>query len=156
MKKPETLRTMLLASVPALAKAPDHLSMFIEKGRVAARGTRSLNYEYRYTLTIYVEDYADDVDAVFVPVLGWIAENQPDLLDRDKQEPFTFEADILETGSADIEIKIELTERVRVTRQDDGLKVTHLSDAPIADEFTGVPADTRLVTGLADDLAGLQ
>ncbi|RDE04690.1 phage tail protein [Sphingomonas aracearum] len=152
MKKPESLKSILLEAVPDLAAAPDKLALFVDKGSVASRGTASLSFEYRYTLSLVVMDYAGDVDALMVPVLAWIAREQPDLLFRDGQEPFSFEVEILDGNTADVSIAIELTERVRVERTAGGLRTEHLSDVQSADEFAGVTG-VSLLAGLAEDLA---
>jgi hypothetical protein len=79
MKKPESLKALLLASVPGLADKPENLSMFIDKGRIAARLTGSLSFEYRYTVNVVVQDFAGDVDALFVPLL-FLMRRAPDLV----------------------------------------------------------------------------
>jgi hypothetical protein len=152
VKKPESLKTLLLASVPGLKDKPENLSMFIDKGRIAARLTGSLSFEYLYTVNVVVQDYAGDVDELFVPLLAWVAEQQPDLLERDQQEPFSFESEILDGDLADISIDLELTERVKVARTDAGLVVTHLEEPSRVDAFDGVEGVT-LWTGILDDVA---
>jgi len=152
VKKPALLRETLLRAVPSLALAPETLAMYIDKGRIAARSTKTLNFEYRYTVNIVVEDFAGDIDALFVPLLAWIAQQQPDLLDRAPQEPFSFESEILDGDAADVSINLELSERVRVERLADGkMSVTHLDEPPCADVFPGVES-VNLWRGLLDDL----
>lgn len=151
MKKPESLKTLLLASVPGLKDKPENLAMFIDKGRIAARLTGSLSFEYRYTVNVVVQDFTGDVDALFVPLLAWVADQQPDLLERDQQEPFGFEAEIIDGDCADISIDLELTERVLVTRTDDGPVATHLDEPSRLDEFDGV-GGVRLWAGILDDV----
>lgn len=150
MKKPEGLKRMLIEAVPQLRRAPESLSMFIDKGRIAARATGSLSFEHRYTLNIVVQDFGGDVDMLFVPLLAWIAEQQPDLLDRGEQEPFSFESELLDDDCSDLSIFVELTERVRVERTPEGLKVTHLDDRRPEDSFPGV-CGVPLWQGLFDD-----
>lgn len=155
MRKPDTLKALLLASIPALAERPENLLMFIDKGKVACRATRSLSFEYRYKLNIVVQDYAGDVDALFVPILAWVADNQPDLLERDQQEPFTFESEILDSDCADVSIDLELTERVRVDRlAGGGLSITHLDEPSRVDAFPGVDGVSLWQGVLADVAAG--
>ena len=137
MKKPEALKAVLLRDVPALAADATKLSMFVDKGRICARRIRSLAFEYRYTLSLVVMDYAGEVDDLIVPILAWVADQQPDLLERGEQEPFKFESEILDTNAADVSIEIELTERVLVERVDGGLKVTHLGEPRLPDAFDG-------------------
>lgn len=152
MKKLESLKALLVAAVPFVAKDPARLAIYVDKGRVAARGNGSLSFEYRYTATLVLEGYAGDPDMLFVPVLGWIAEHEPELLDRDPQEPFTFEAEALDDDTADVSIAIELTERVRVTRDQGGVRVVHLPEPSRADAFPGVPAGTLLWQAIVQDL----
>ncbi|WCM29190.1 phage tail protein [Sphingomonas sp. QA11] len=139
MRKPEGLRRLLLAAVPGLADDPSRLSMFIDKGRLSTRANGSLSFEYLYTLNIVVQDYAGDVDALMVPLLAWVAEVQPDLLERGEREPFSFESEILDGDAADVSINLELTERVRVVRQPGGgYEATHLDEPSRDDSFPGV------------------
>jgi hypothetical protein len=152
VKKPALLRETLLRAVPSLASAPETLAMYIDKGRIAARSTKTLNFEYRYTVNIVVEDFAGDIDSLFVPLLAWIAQQQPDLLDRAPQEPFSFESEILDGDAADVSINLELSERVLVERlADGGMRVTHLDEPPCADMFPGV-CGVMLWQGVLDDL----
>jgi hypothetical protein len=151
VKKPESLKALLLDSVPGLKDKPENLSMFIDKGRIAARLTGSLSFEYRYTVNVVVQDYAGDVDALFVPLLAWVAEQQPDLLERDQQEPFSFESEILDGDLADVSIDLELTERVKVARTVEGLVVTHLEEPSRVDAFEGV-SSASLWAGILDDV----
>lgn len=153
MKKPEALKAVLLAVVPSLANDPAKLSMFIDKGRICARRTRSLSFEYRYTLSIVVQDYAGEIDDLMIPILAWIAKEQPDLLEREQQEPFAFESEILDANTADVSIDIELTERVLVERIAGGLKPTHLPEPRLPDEFSGA-AGVMHWRGLLDEIGG--
>lgn len=152
MKKPESLKALLLAAVPPLAAAPENLSMFVDKGRIAARASGSLSFEYRYTLNIVVQDFVGDVDVLFVPVLAWLAQNQPELLERSPQEPFSFESEILDGDAADVSIDLELSERVRVERLPGGdMQCTHLDEPDLGDVFAGAEGAT-LWQGLLDDI----
>ncbi|MBD8699024.1 phage tail protein [Sphingomonas sp. CFBP 13714] len=119
MKKPESLRQTLQMFVPALAADPSRLSIFVDKGRIAA-GAGSLSLEYRYTANIVVQDYAGDVDDLMVPILAWIAQHQPDLLQHTDQEPFRFESELLDAETADVSIFIDLDEAVRVSAKEGG------------------------------------
>ncbi|HEY0626684.1 MAG TPA: phage tail protein [Allosphingosinicella sp.] len=141
MKKPEGLKRVLVQWVPGLADNPGNLSLFVDKGRIATRGTGSFAFEYRYELSIVVQDFAGDVSHICVPLLAWIAEQQSELLE--KKEPFTFERELLDTDLSDIEIKLELTEAVLVKPRasgEPGFDVTYIEEKPPAalDEFPGV------------------
>lgn len=139
MKKPEGLKRLLLASVPGLQNDPTRLAMFIDKGKLTTRANGSLSFEYSYTLNIVVQDYSGDIDALMVPLLAWVSEMQPDLMERDPREPFTFESEILDSDAADVSIDLELTEPVRVTRREGGgYEVTHLPEPSRGDAFEDV------------------
>ncbi len=152
MKKLGSLRAALIASVPVIAADPSLLEVYVERGDVRAR-PGSLSFEYAYTASIFVRDFAGNPTDIHVPLLGWIGDNQPDLFEKGESRPFTFESEILDADTIDLLISVELTELVRVSRVAGGLKVEHV-DEPIArDQFAGVPPSTPLWQGLLDDLA---
>lgn len=138
MTKPEALRSTLLAQVAHLREHPETLSIFLDNGRLVARATGSLSFEYRYKLNVVVQDFSGDLDLIMVPLLAWVAVNQPDLLDRAPNEPFTFESEFLDAGAQDISIDLELTELVRVAQVDGGLSVEHLPEPARVDAFDGM------------------
>ncbi|HEX8446283.1 MAG TPA: phage tail protein [Sphingomonas sp.] len=155
MNKPNGLRRLLLKAVPGLADNPDRLQMSVERGAIGARAGASLSFEYRYTLTVTLLAFAGNVDAVMVPIVAWIAEQQPDLLKREDQQPFTFETEIQDEESADVRIDIDLTERVRVTPRAAGVgyDVVHLDDdAAQPDHFPGVCGQNLWQLFLRDEL----
>jgi len=127
------------------------MEIYTDKGSVNANGARSLSYEVAYTATIWIQSYAGDTDALFVPLLAWIDANQPDLLDRTEHKPFTFESEILDADTCDLAIELELTERVIASRQADGSIATTYLDDPrplrLSDNFGG----TSPWRGLLDD-----
>ncbi|MGW8136847.1 phage tail protein [Sphingomonas zeae] len=150
MKKLDALRDLLVRAVPALAADPSKLAIFVDRGRIGARAG-NLSFEYRYSVNLVIEDYAGDQDAVMVPIIAWIAENQPELLQRQDGEPFGFESEWLAKDLHDLSITIDLTERVLVNRVEGGVTTEHLADILPPDHFPGAE-DARLWTGLADDL----
>lgn len=150
MHKLASLRDLLVRAVPALAADPSKLAIFTDRGQIGAR-LGNLSFEYRYSANLVVEDYAGDVDAVIVPIIAWIADNQPELLQRQDSQPFGFESEWLAKDLHDLSITIDLTERVRVQRVDGGVTTEHLSDQLPPDHFPGAE-NARLWTGLADDL----
>lgn len=148
MKKPDSLKALLLRAVKPLADSPENLTLFIDRGAIGCRAG-SLSFHYAYTLNIVVQDFAGSIDTLIVPILGWIAEHQPELLQKGDSQPFTFESEILDGDLCDISIDIALTERVRVTPGAGGVHVTHLDDALPPDAFPGVPY-VRLMEGVVD------
>jgi len=143
VRKPDQLRRVLLRAVPALAADPDRLAIFADAGEIAARHGATLSFEQRYRLTVVVQDFAGDVAAIFVPLLAWIAEAQPDLLAKPDGKAFGYEAEILDAERSDVEVTLDLTERVAVTRTGGGGYEVRYLDLPEADRdrFDGVDAN---------------
>lgn len=150
MRKIDSLRELLTRAVPSLKADPSKLAIFYDRGKIASR-LGNLSFEYRYAANLVIEDYAGDPDAVMIPIIAWIADNQPELLQRQDSEPFAFEAEWLAKDLHDLSITIELTERVLVSRVDGGVNARHLDDAIPPDIFPGAEG-ARLWNGLAEDL----
>lgn len=131
MLKPDSLRAALLASVPQLKHETERLLIFIDKGSVRCTAANSLSFVYAYELQIILTDFPGSPDAVMLPLLGWLRENQSELLvNLDKvEEGIKFEADIIDKSKVDLAITLPLTERVLVARQADGsYGVTHVPE----------------------------
>jgi len=145
MKKPNSLRAALTAALPSLARNPESLHLFADEGRVVAGGGKTLSFEYQYTLTLIVVDFADSSDAIMVPLLAWLRVNQPELFFNPDQrrDGFRFEAEILNHSAVDLAIKLPLTERVIVTVDGPGYRIQH-HDEPINEHDD--PATWRPVT----------
>lgn len=140
MKKPESLRAHLAAYLPALRKHPDKLQLFVEKGAIATKRGASLSFEYRYTLSLLFTDYTDPADTIIVPLLVWIDAYQPDLIDTaDKRDrAIAFEAELIDHCTADIEVKLELSERALVRPTGSGHLCDHLDEPHLADFERGL------------------
>ncbi|QUE75778.1 phage tail protein [Stutzerimonas stutzeri] len=137
MNKPSALRAHLLAAVPELHKNPDRLLVFIDNGTIRSTAAPGLSFEYSYTLNIILTDYAGHPDAVAIPLLAWLLVNQPELLTNlEKGETaIAFEADVLDNSKVDLSLKLPLTERVIVKKQDDGsLQVNHPNEPELFEE----------------------
>ncbi|MBB3346057.1 phage tail protein [Sphingomonas sp. BK069] len=131
LAKIASLRALLLRAVPSLAAAPERLAIFVDRGRIAARAsaTGSLSFEYRFTLHLVVQDYAGDWDALIVPLLGWVARYQLELLEGPNDAPIAFEAELLDADSCDLSLTLELSEAVVVTCDEGGgYAARHLAD----------------------------
>ena len=121
MYKPDSLRALLTAANPELARDPDRLVVFIDEGNLVATFAPGLSFEYRYVLNLVLTDYAGHPDAVMVPLLIWIQEHQSELLaNPDNRGRISFEADVLANDRVDLSIKIPLTERVGTHKRTDG------------------------------------
>lgn len=122
MKKPESLRSHILAAVKELQRDPDRMLIFTDKGNVRCTGASGLSFEYVYDLNFILTEYAGELDAVMIPLLDWVRVNQSELimnLDKSK-EAFKFETVILNNNTVDLSLTFPLTERVIVKRKDDG------------------------------------
>lgn len=130
MNKPASLRAALATALPDLARAPDRLLVFIDKGSIRSTLAGGLSWEYAYDLNIILTDYAGHPDAVIVPILQWVRIHQSELLDNvdEREHGITFEADILESSSVDMSIVLKLTERVAVKQDGSTLTLTHCDE----------------------------
>lgn len=135
MKKPESLRKALIAAVPTLKRNPDKLLIFIESGTIACTGAPSLSFEYRFALNAIVTDFAGSADQIIVPTLAWIRDNQPELmLNPDHmKDGIKFEAEILNSTTLDLSIKLLLTERVGVNEAGGKTTITHFDEPALPD-----------------------
>ncbi|WP_445344899.1 phage tail protein [Acinetobacter bohemicus] len=130
MKKPDSLRTHILAAVKELQRDPDRMLIFTDKGNVRCTGARGLSFEYVYDLNFILTEYSGELDAVMIPLLDWVRVNQSELLmnlDKSK-DAFKFETVILNNNTVDLSLTFPLTERVIVKRQNDGTLKTSFPD----------------------------
>lgn len=136
MIKPASLRAALVAAIPSLAAEPDKLSVFIDQGSIAATGTRSRSFEYRYICHVLMLDFAGEADDVFIAIVGWVRKHQPELVTNadERGDGITYEIDILDNATADVSIKLRLSESIVVSTGADGRRTaTHVDDS--ADEW---------------------
>lgn len=130
MIKPQHLRDHLADALPELKRDPDKLLVFIDQGSLAATYAPGLSFEYRYTLNLILTDFSGHPDSVMVPLLVWAAVNQPELLSNPANRgQISFEADVIANDKVDLDIKIQLTERVGVhARVGGGYDIEHYSE----------------------------
>lgn len=139
MNKPESLRRALTETNPHLRQAPESLHVFIDAGSVRANLAPGLHFTYAYTLNILITDYPGHPDSLFVPLIGWVKRHQPDLLQNpDNRDAIKFEAELLSNTTADLSIKLPLTESVLVRLVGSGLEAEHLPE-PLIEEFDDTP-----------------
>lgn len=127
MLKPKLLRQALTDSLPLFQTNPERLKMFVDGGRIVSTLAPSLSFENQYTLTLFIEDFASDVDYLFVPILAWLREHQPDIMatEEKRRTGFTHKVDVISDVSSDIRIDLQLTERAIVKEVDGALHVNH-------------------------------
>jgi hypothetical protein len=134
MIKPASLRAAIVKAMPSLAADPDKLTVFIDAGSIAATSARSLSFEYRYTCNVMLLDFACDSDELFVALIEWARAWQADLfLNPDERASgITYEVDILDNATADVSVKLQLTESVVVSLGDDGRRrIEHVDDSQL-------------------------
>lgn len=122
MIKIDSLRAALDAALPELRGDPDKLVIYVDRGRIVSRVSPGLAFEYRYEATLWLPGFTGGSDRVMLPLLLWLRSHQPDIFqrfDRDDQA-IVFAADILDSTSADLLIKFELTEAAIATPRPDG------------------------------------
>lgn len=138
MKKPQTLRRHLEASIPHLKRHPDKLHVVVESGAIATKPGVSLSFEWRYKLTLLFTDFVDPPDTIVVPLLVWLSTNQPDLItDPERRyKTLSFEAEPVDHDAIDIAFTLELTERVIVTANSGGFECEH-ADEPLLPDLGG-------------------
>ena len=134
MDKPSSLRDTLTKALPDLQKNPQNLAIVVVGGRVIHTGTDSLSWEYRYTLRAVLLDYAGHADAVIAPVLAWMKKHQPETFDDPgkRANAIRFEVDYLSERTVDLQIDLELTERVLARVREGGpqgaLNLVHVKE----------------------------
>ena len=142
MIKPAAIRAMLTAYLPELARDPERLRMWIDKGRVRTRQTESFSFELEYRLNIVVIDWTDEPVIIFALLNEWLRRYQPDAVASQAASGYTFEADIATNTAMDLSIDLDLSEPVRRVPKDDGegynLQVVEEPES-FPDEFATVP-----------------
>ncbi|CFW62444.1 TPA: phage tail protein [Yersinia enterocolitica] len=127
MLKPKLLRQALTDSLQLFQTNPERLKMFVDGGRIVSTLAPSLSFENQYTLTLFIEDFPDDVDYLFVPILAWLREHQPDIMatEEKRRTGFIHKVDVISDVLSDIRIDLQLTERAIVKEVDGALHVNH-------------------------------
>jgi len=148
MKKLESLRKYLSDSIPELKRDADSLIVFANNGRVVSTVTESLCFVYYYQGECIITDYNGSSDDIMIALLAWARVNQPELL-MQTENGISFEAEILSHDTADISIKLDLSERVLVQMVDGQRVITHL-DEPQLPDLTGPTGWAIIAPGLPE------
>lgn len=120
MYKLQSLREYLIEHVPTLRANPDKLQVYvINQGSIicAAEASGGVHgFQYKYQAAALVTDFSPHADTVIVPVLEWVAQHQPDLLlsMEASENGIRFEPDIISHELIDLQITLNLTERVTI------------------------------------------
>lgn len=132
MLKPTAIRDVIASCVPQLAQNPESLILTVGDGHIVATGAHSLSFEWQYSLSIGVIDFAGHPDQLIVPLLAWLRANQSELFcNPDKREnAIKVESELLAGDLYDLLITIPLTERVIVTKTEEGIGWQHVPEPP--------------------------
>lgn len=123
MKKPGLLRAAIVALIPEMARDPDRLAMWVEKGNVRATNNRQRGFAWEYDLIVDVENFTGDPAGLFFAVVDWLRDQQPDLLAANSPG-FPFEVDVIDTATVDVKITLPLREVVTAERADSAWRLT--------------------------------
>jgi len=133
MNKPQSLRSALEVALPELKQNPDRMLVFIDKGQIVSTQAPNFSFEYHYTLNIVITDYSAHSDTVFIPLLVWVREHQPNLLTGRADGGMSFEAEAINHKTTDISITLNLTEAVVVTLESGKLVARHAEEPKLLD-----------------------
>jgi len=120
MWKLQSLRRLIETAVPDLARDPERLIVMANDGQAVSTLAGGLSFEYRYQAAITILDYTGHTDALFVPILAWVRVHQSELLDNPTSQGrgVEFSVEHLNTAAVDIGIRVPMTERAIVRRDD--------------------------------------
>lgn len=132
MLKPTTLQSALINALPALRDNPAMLHLWVDKGHIVATLAASLSFEKSFSLNVAVRGYSGDIDALFVPVMAWLRDNQPDIFVQDALQPARFSWTLSDNsdGTQDLLMVLLLTERTQVKEVDGALYAETLPEPP--------------------------
>ena len=154
MNKPGQIRELLTKAVPELKRNPESLHIFVENANINATGAGlNLSFEYQFELLILITDYAGHADSLIVPLLAWCRDNQPELLmNDDRRDGFKFRAEQRTHNTADVEITLKLTERVKVYPGDDNtVNIEHLPEPALIGAPDGITWEMFINAGITAD-----
>lgn len=144
MEKIRSLRAAIEAAIPDLARNPERLLLFVDKGKIASTSRVHASFEYRYEAEVLLVDFSDHLDKVVVACILWAQAHEPDIFQRWREtgEGISFEAELRNENDVDISLKMPLTERVIVRQQPDGsVYIEHAGEPPAPDPL-GTPLGT--------------
>ena len=154
MIKPDSVRRHLTAALasayPEILTDPERLLVSVDKGRVAATGARlaggatGARYDYDLVLTLIDFPAAIGPNAVFLPLVSWLARHQPQVLQSYTTNPeaLRFELDVVAADKVDLQVTVALSESVTAVRDDDGVFAFTTHAEPDADEHVARAGET--------------
>lgn len=157
MEKLNSLRAAITAALPELARSPENLRLFVERGVARCQGTPSDAFGFSVQAEVLVIEMTSDIAILAHAIFRWLRVNQPDLLTPGR-EGFAFEAEMLDNGKADVVIQIQLTQNVTAAAVDGGHTLAYIPEPnPLFDDdlgFEGVEPVPPLAGVDLDELPG--
>jgi len=115
MLKADSLREALTRTNKWCRANPDAFTVFIEEGNIETTG-ETASFMYRYSLVLFVMNFAGELDDFTLPLMAWLWHNQPDLLlNPEKNSGIKFTTLINNDDTADVLFELPVRERVKVT-----------------------------------------
>ncbi|EMW3574805.1 phage tail protein [Yersinia enterocolitica] len=129
MLKADSLREALTRANKWCRANPEAFTVFVEEGAIETTG-ETPSFIYRYTLVLFVMNFAGDIDDFTLPLMAWLWHNQPDLLlNPEKNRKIKFTTLINNDDTADIMFEMPLCERVKVSLDEHGMtRAEHLPE----------------------------
>lgn len=142
MLKPTTLQSALINAVPELRDNPAMLRLWVDKGKNVATLATSLSFEKAFNLNVAIRGYSGDIDTLFVPVMAWLRDNQPDIFSPNaaQQGRFSWTLSSNSDGTQDLLMVLQLTERTQVNEVDGALHAQTLPE-PVPPGFISRPQE---------------
>lgn len=128
MKKLTQLRQMLTEN--HLINNPDSLQISIKDGNVIPLTNEKLTYSYRYTFCLTLDEYPLPFDDLITHIISWMNINQPELITNPtlRQQAIKFNAEQITDTHCRLHIELQLTDRIRVEKSEQGLTYHSISD----------------------------
>ncbi|WP_062347134.1 phage tail protein [Novosphingobium sp. CCH12-A3] len=147
MRKIDSLSATLRAAIPEVSNDPAALPVWIDRGSARARQTGSNAFELSFRLNVLAIGVRTDLSIITLAITRWLRAHQPVRL-QPGSDSFSFDADILDNGTADVLIQIDLTQNYEVSTINGEERVE-----PV--EQTDSVLEEANAEGLAPDIAAI-
>ncbi|MNL54910.1 P2 phage tail completion protein R (GpR) [compost metagenome] len=85
-----------------------------------------------------MNNFVGESSQLFVPVLAWLRQNQPDIftLEEGRKNGYLFQIESIDDESANISFSLQLTERILVAEEDGTLRASYSPEPPLPEPVT--------------------
>jgi len=118
------------------------LRLWVDKGSNIATLASSLSFEKQFSLNVAITGFRSDIDTLFVPVMAWLRDNQPDILSVEAGQKGGFSWTLLanDDGTQDVTMVLKLTERTQV-KEVNGTLIAETLPEPLPPAFVTRPKE---------------